>query len=180
MNLNEFADLTQLQNEQRDFRGVSIPRCSVINKAIKGTGLHTFSYASGYALSAVSYLRIEYLDEIVQVKFMMRNARVAPIKKMTFQNIELQAAVYGAQLAQFVREEHDVHVNEKFFWSDSKTVLYWLRNPEIRRGIFVANKLVKIVDESTAHDCNYITLAANPADDGSRGYEVKQMTCKSR
>ena len=125
LNLNEFADLTQLQSEPRDFREVSIPRCLFINKAIKETALHTFSDKSEYALSAVLYLRIEYLNETVQAKFIMGKDRVAPIKRMTIPNLELQAAVYAAQLAQFVREEHDIHINEKYFWTDGTTVVYW-------------------------------------------------------
>ena len=172
LDLNEFSDLTQLQNELREFREISIPRCLFINKAIKETALHTFSDASEYSLSAVSYLRVEYVDETVQVKFIMGKARVAPIKRMTIPNLELQAAVYAAQLAQFVTKEHDIHINEKVFWSDSRTVLYWLRTPEIRHRVFVANRLAKIIDVSTAHDWNYITSAENPADDISRDYEV--------
>ena len=82
--LNEFADLTQLQNDLRDFRKVSVPRCLFINKAIKETALHTFSDASGYSLSAVLYFRIEYLDETVQMKFIMGKARVAPMKEWQF------------------------------------------------------------------------------------------------
>ena len=92
---------------------------------------------------------------------------------MTILNLELQAAVYAAQLAQFVRQELDIHINEKVFWSDSTTVLYWLRTPEIRHRKFVANKLAKILDVSTVHDWNYITSADNPADEGSRGFETK-------
>ena len=71
MNLNEFADLTQLQNEILDFREVSLPHCLFINKAIKEKDIHMFSDASDYALSAVLYLRIEYLNETVPVKFIM-------------------------------------------------------------------------------------------------------------
>ena len=33
LDLNEFADLTQLQNELKEFREISIPRCLFINKA---------------------------------------------------------------------------------------------------------------------------------------------------
>ena len=81
LNLNEFADLTQLQNKLRDFREVSISCCLFINKAIKETALHTSSDAPEFALSAVSCLRTDYLDETVSVKFIMGKARVAPITK---------------------------------------------------------------------------------------------------
>ena len=59
LNLNEYADITQLQNELRDFRDISIPRCLFFNKIIKVPALYTFSDASEYALSAVSYLKID-------------------------------------------------------------------------------------------------------------------------
>ena len=99
---------------------------------------------------------------------------------MTIPSLELQATVYAAELAQFLREEHDIRMSEKVFWSDSSAVLYWLRTPEIRHRIFVANRLAKVLDVSTANDWNYIYLADNPADDGSRGYEFKQINCSSR
>ena len=69
---------------------------------------------------------------------------------------------------------------KKNFWSDSTTVFYWLKTPEIRHRILVAYRLAKILDVTTAHYWNYITSADNRGDDGSRGYEVKQMTCSSR
>ena len=53
---------------------------------------------------------------------------------MTIPNLELQAAVYGAQLAQFVKEDQDIDLAESIFWSDSTTVLYWLRTPEKRQN----------------------------------------------
>ena len=147
---------------------------------MKETALQTFPDASKNALSADSYIRIEYLDGTVQVKFIMGTARVTPIKRMTIPNLLLQAAVNAAQLAQFVRGDHDIHINEKVFWSNIKTVLFSLRNPEICHRIFVATTLAKILDVSTAHDWNYLTSADNPADDGSRSYEGEQMNCSSR
>ena len=50
----------------------------------------------------------------------------------------------------------------------------------MRHRIFVANRFAKILDVSIAHDWNCITSADNPADDGPRGYEVKQLNCSSR
>ena len=99
---------------------------------------------------------------------------------MTIPNLELQAAVYGAQLAQFVKDEMDIKIHKQVFWSDSTTVLYWLRTPEIRRRIFIANRLAKILDVSSAQDWFYISSTRNPADDGTRGYNIHQMHVNSR
>ena len=128
----------------------------------------------------MSYLRTEYVDKTVDVVFMMGKARVAPIKRMTVPNLELQAAVYGAQLAQFIKEQQDLEIGNYFFWSDSTTVLHWLRTPEMRHRIFVANRLAKILDVSSSLNWRYIASSDNPADDGSRGYEVRQMNATSR
>ena len=98
---------------------------------------------------------------------------------MTIPNLELQAAVNGAQLAQFVKEEQDIDFAESIFWSDSTTVRYWLRTPEMRHRIFIANRLVKILDVSSVFDWRYIPSAANPADNGTQGYSVFQMTSES-
>ena len=50
----------------------------------------------------------------------------------------------------------------------------------MRQRIFIANRLAKILDVSSAFDWRYIPSAANPADDGTRGYSVYQMTSESR
>ena len=85
--------------------------------------LHTFIDASEYALSAVAYLGIEYVDKTVEEIFVMGKAGVAPIKKTTIPNLELQAAVYGAHLAQFIKKQRDLEVEKYYFWSSSTTVL---------------------------------------------------------
>ena len=93
---------------------------------------------------------------------------------MTIPKLELQAAVYGAQLAQFVKEEQDIKLSEIIFWSDSTTVPYWLRTPKMRYRNFIANRLNKTLTVSSPFDWRYIPTAANPADDGTRGYSVYQ------
>ena len=50
----------------------------------------------------------------------------------------------------------------------------------MRHRIFVANRIAKILDVSSAFDWKYVSSKANPADDGTRGYSVEQMTSKSR
>ena len=99
---------------------------------------------------------------------------------MSIPNLELQAAVYGAQLAQFEKVEMDIEIQKQVFWSDNTTVLYWLRTPEISHRIFIANRLATILDDSSAQYWFYISSTINPADDGTRGYNVHQMNVNSR
>ena len=82
---------------------------------ISSIELHTFTDASELALSAVCYLRIEHIDESVSFAFVIGMARVAPIKQMTIPILELQAAVYGAQLAQFVKDEMNIENLKQVF-----------------------------------------------------------------
>ncbi|XP_075252273.1 uncharacterized protein LOC142344459 [Convolutriloba macropyga] len=168
---------TSAPQSQKD---VHLPRKLFNEIPISLIELHTFTDASELVLSAVSYLRIEHIGESVSVAFVIGKARVAPLKRMTIPNLELRAAVYGAQLAQFVRDEMDIEIHKQVFWSDSTTVLYWLRTPEIRHRIVIANTLAKILDNSSAQDWFYISSTRNSADDGTRGYNVHLMNVNSR
>ena len=176
LQLDENSDFENLKKELSSFKDVHLPRKLLNEIPISSIELHTFTDASELALSAVSYLRIEHIDESVSVAFVIGKARVAPIKRMTIPNLELQAAVYGAQ---FVKDEMDIGIHKQVFWSDSTTFLYWLRTPEIRHRIFIANRLAKILDVSSAQDWFYISSTRNPADDGTRGYNVHQMNVNS-
>ena len=101
LDVQQFPDFLQFKNELPYYQNIGIPRPLFRrNRKIQSTALQTFTDASEYALSAVSNLRAEYVDKTVDV-VMMGKAGVAPIKRMTIPNLELQAAVYGAQLAQF-------------------------------------------------------------------------------
>ena len=174
--VQNFPDFVSLRDEIPKFKDLQIHRNYFLNKPIRSVQLHTFTDASEFALSAVCYNRVEYSDQSIAVRFVIGKARVAPLKKMTIPNLELQAAVYGAQPAQFVKEEQDIVFAESIFWSDSTTNLYWLRTPEMRHRIFIANRMAKNFDVSSAFEWRYIPAAANPADDGTRGYSVYQMT----
>ena len=133
-----------------------------------------------YQLSAVCYIRVDHIDESISVAFVISKASVAPKKWITIPKLELHAAVYGAELAQFVKEEMDISIHKQVLWSDNTTVLYWLGKFEIRHWMFLANRLAKNLDISSAHDWFYILLARNPADCGTRSYNVIQMNINSR
>ncbi|GBP85789.1 hypothetical protein EVAR_77893_1 [Eumeta japonica] len=69
---------------------------------------------------------------------------VAPLKITSIPRLELQAAVMGTRMATTVIEEHDRKPNTKFYWTDSKTVLTWLKNGARSYKPFVAHRIAAI------------------------------------
>jgi len=59
---------------------------------------------------------------------MMAETRVAPLKPMSIPRLELQAAVMGSRLATTIKKEPSIEIYQTFFWTDSQTVLCWIRS----------------------------------------------------
>ncbi|GBP26330.1 hypothetical protein EVAR_95501_1 [Eumeta japonica] len=62
--------------------------------------------------------------------------------------LKLQAAVLGVRLPQSVAEGHDEPPFRLVYWSDSKTVLTWIRTRTRNYKAFVAHLLAEIEDET--------------------------------
>ncbi|XP_036347887.1 uncharacterized protein LOC118757238 [Rhagoletis pomonella] len=86
---------------------------------------------------AVAYLRI-FKGEDVDIAFVAAKSRCAPLKGMTIPRLELQAAVLGSRLQKSVVEYHDFNIHRIVLWSDSKTVLLWIRSTTREYKQFVA------------------------------------------
>ena len=69
-----------------NFRDLQIPRNYFLDKPVRSVHFHTFTDASEFALSFVCYIRVEYYDQSIAVRFVVRKARVAPLTKMTIPN----------------------------------------------------------------------------------------------
>ena len=66
------------------------------------------------------------------------------------------------------------------FWSDSTSVLQYIRNQDKRFGTFVANRLAFIPDDSQPTQRKYVSTSDNPADLVSRGKGVEELIHQSR
>ena len=177
---SSIPDSIEWKNEIQTIETLHVPRNLINSTEIITRDLNVFTDASEFALLAVAFLGIAHKDNTVSVQFLIGKARVAPIKRMTIPNLELQAVVYGAQMANFIVEESYYKICNQHFWSDSTTVLYWLRTPQIRHKIFVTKRLAKILDICNPHDWKYVPTKDNLVDDGPRGYTVEKMTIQSR
>ena len=100
----------------------------------------------------------------------MGKSRVAPIKSLSIPRLELTAALVAAKLAKFIQDECDYSELPVYFWSDSMTVLRYLRNVSTRFKVFVAHRVQQIQELSDVASWNYVPTDKNPADHASRGF----------
>ena len=97
--------------------------------------LHIFSDASSIAYRTVSHLRISRPNAIY-CSFILSKSRLAPVrnKTMTIPRLELQAAVLASRLKTTILSELKLKVNQVFLWSDSSTVLKYIKNEKANFG----------------------------------------------
>ncbi|XP_053686921.1 uncharacterized protein LOC128736463 [Sabethes cyaneus] len=173
---------SRLQSEWKQFHGtldvitnVRIPRfVSLVNAAT--IQLHFFSDASEKAYGACCYVRSESAG-IVRVHLLTSKSKVVHLSKpQTIPRLELCAASLSASL--FKKVEHSLkisHSAQVYFWTDSLTVLQWLRCSPSRWKTFVANRVSSIQATTEAYTWNHVAGMCNPADAISRGVNPSEI-----
>ncbi|UYV75665.1 hypothetical protein LAZ67_13000953 [Cordylochernes scorpioides] len=164
---------------------VQVPRCyhpDLLSRSIiRQVEVHTFVDASQIAFSAVTYLRVETRNRNITTTLFGSKARVAPLKKLTIPILELQGCVLETRFAVLLRSELRLpKVDRKVFWSDSKTVLAWIRSEAGRYKEFVANRVGEIQEATKGTDWIWVPTSENPADMATRfeteiSFEPKDM-----
>ena len=147
---------------------------------LKFAVLHHFADASQFAFGAVSYLRMVDLIDNAYCSFLMGKSRLVHIKPMTVPRLELSAAVLAVQLDETLESELEIPLHQSVFWTDSTTVLQYIRNESARFHTFVSNHLTVIHEHSEPNQWRYVNSEINPAGDASRGLTVDTMIQNSR
>ena len=137
--------------------------------------LHNLSDASDDAFGTVTYLRIENSKSQVHVSFLLGKARVTPLKQITIPHLELTAAVLAVRVDQMLRAELELPLDQSTFWTDSTSVLKYIKNEDRRFHTFVANRVSTIKDASHVSQWRYINTKDNPADYASRSMKVGDL-----
>ncbi len=136
---------------------------------VQSTQLHHFADASESGYGTVSYLRLENAEGEIHSSFIMGKSRVAPLKQTTIPRSELTAATVAVRTDRMLKDELDMSIDRTVFWTDSMTVLRYIRNTTSRFRTFVSNRLAIIHDGSEPSDWRYVNTKSNPADIASRG-----------
>ncbi|XP_037943341.1 uncharacterized protein LOC119676179 [Teleopsis dalmanni] len=128
---------------------------------------HVFVDASDTAYAAVAYLRMKQGNNI-DVAFVAAKSRCAPKKETTVPRLELQAAVLGSRLKIAVEKCLDRKVSSTTFWSDSKTVLLWIRSTKRDYKQFVANRIAELFSSTLPKQWRWVPSAVNIADEATK------------
>ncbi len=174
--------LTRWQDWQQELHSlnlIAIPRCYTPFKGyaeILNRDLHIFCDASERAYGSVAYMRTENNEGHIHVSFVFARSRVAPRKQMTIPRLELSAALTGAQVANILQAELTMDINHIILWSDSSTVLQWLKSDLCRYKVFVGTRVAVIQSLTDIESWRYVDSANNSADVITRGQSLKDLT----
>lgn len=140
--------------------------------------IHGFCDASLKAYAAVLYLRVEGQDGRVTASLMFCKSKVAPTTSSTIPRLELRAAVLLTELISTTCVTLKIPYHDVRAWSDSSSVLHWIRASSHRHKPFVANRIHKIQELLPAVLWLYVPTACNPADVASRGCTAAELVSK--
>lgn len=106
---------------------------------------HHFSDASEAAYGSASYHRLVSDEGKVHCSFLFGNSRVAPLKRVSIPRLALSAATVSVRQDKMLKRELDMPLNvDSVFWTDSMSVLRYMKNESARFHMFVANRIAII------------------------------------
>lgn len=75
----------------------------------------------------------------------------------------------AVRLCNMVKAELDWTINSVTFWTDSVTIIQYIKNETRRFHRFVVTRLEEIHEHTMPNQWHHVPGALNPAGDGSRG-----------
>jgi hypothetical protein len=147
----------------QEFADMRVPRSTGHPESI-----HVFADASLVAYCAAIYVKSGEASHLLIAK-----ARVAPLRpKLTMPRMELMAALLATKLYNKIRPRTSTDAT---FYTDSSIVLSWIRNGPEKYRSFVRNRLVTILETTTASSWKKVSTSNNPADLGTRGITASAL-----
>ncbi|XP_038120099.1 uncharacterized protein LOC119770042 [Culex quinquefasciatus] len=142
---------------------LKIPRCYFPGyhpDSLRSLELHVFVDASESAYSAVAHFR-----KRVRCAFVSSKTKVAPLEPLSIPRLEANAGVLGVRLRKSIVTGHSLPITRTRFWTDSKTVLQWIRSMDLRRyRPYVAFRVNEILSMSAVEEWGYCPSRLNVAD----------------
>ncbi|XP_055542520.1 uncharacterized protein LOC129728131 [Wyeomyia smithii] len=125
--------------------------------------LHIFADTSENAYGCVGYFRI-LAGEVPRCALVQAKSKVAPIKQVSIPRLELMAAVQGVRLAENIKDNHSLNIEQVFYWTDSRTVHSWVVSDQRKYKAFVAFRIGEIISRSRPSEWRWVPTKLNVAD----------------
>nr|XP_034836281.1 uncharacterized protein LOC117992679 [Maniola hyperantus] len=173
--ITQMNEVSNLKIPRWYFDKTACSTCDGLNESETATlELHLFCDASQVAYCAVAYWRRTDRGGRVIIALIASKCRVAPIRKpVSVPRLELQAATLACRLANTIKNEHRIKPTATYYWTDSMTVLHWIKNDCRNYKVFVANRLGEIDELSSKNEWNYISTHINIADVATKSCNYK-------
>lgn len=171
---------TSWTTELQEIPEVRIPRCySNLIPTADSVQMHVFCDASEKAFTAISFIRVQKNDT-VNASIIAAKTRVSPLKVLSIPRLELQAAVMGVRLTDMIKQELELVIQDVIYWTDSSTVLKWIRSDAKDFKHFVAHRLGEILELSDVSQWRWVPTKENVADDATRDNQKSDLSATSR
>ena len=154
---------------------IRVSRC-LQSREVTSATLHMLVDACGNAYGAIVYMRSKYIEGKVSLSFVASRTKVAPLQSLSIPRLELMAAVLGKRLALSIAEI--LSVNREFitFWTDSTSVLWWIKGYSRQFKPFIANRIGEIQTSTNPDKWRYVPTKQNPADHLTRGITLTELS----
>ena len=131
--------------------------------------LHIFTNSSQLAYETCAYFCIIQGNN-KKISFTIGKSRLAPLnsKVLTIPKLELQAAVIVSRMKGKIVDESQITVNDVYFWSDSQTVLKYIKNKNQKFSAYIVHRGNETKSNSNIGDWYYVAGKINIADQCTR------------
>lgn len=150
-------------------KNITVPRKVTADRAVQHQ-LIGFCDGSSKAYGCCVYLRSVGPEEC-QAHLLIAKSKLAPIKPLTVNRLELCGAVLLARVLKHMHNllKNKIPINQTIAFTDSSTVLSWLHIEPHKLKTFVAHRVVKITEDVPLEYWQHVSTRDNPADHCSRG-----------
>ncbi|XP_058817128.1 uncharacterized protein LOC131680430 [Topomyia yanbarensis] len=157
---------------------IAIQRGVLPSQPPRQVELHGFCDASDLGYGACAYIRSIDDNGHYKVALLTSKSRIAPFKnaKLTIPRLELCGALVLVRLISNITHNLNITFSRIILWSDSTTVLSWIRTDPTKLMTFVSNRVIEIQELTKNIEWRHIGTHDNPADVISRGL----MPCEIR
>ena len=167
-----FSDLFDMNN-------IKFERCLKPPNAAGNPTLVIFSDASDSAYGACAYARWAMDGGGFDSNLVISKNRLAPIKKMSIDRIELCGAVLNKRLKQLIEKESRYQFSKCFHIVDSQIVYAMVRKESYGFNTFAATRIGQIQDGTNPQNWYWIASWQNIADWLTRGKRPDQIDYNS-